>query len=69
MDKTKNVNFYNISILYETMFSMFCTLVFYNAFGAKIVHTITWRMAFFNSTKPGDNLEFLWLKKLETLPT
>ncbi len=46
----------------ETIFSTFCTPVnleclWYLPFGAKIVHTITWRMTFLTWTKRGDNLK------------
>ncbi len=56
----------------ETIFSTFCTPailehLWYLPFGAKIVHTITWRMTFLIWTKPGDNLEFYHLNKLGTL--
>ncbi len=51
---------------------MFCTHVNLEhlwclPFGAKVIHTITWRMNFLTWTKPGDNLEFYDLNKLGTL--
>ncbi len=56
----------------ETMFSTFCTpanleYLWCLPFGAKIVHTITWRMTFLTWTKHEDNLEFYDLNKLRTL--
>ncbi len=54
----------------ETIFSMFCSRanlehLWCLPFGAKILHTITWRMTFLTWTKPRDNLEFYDLNKLE----
>ncbi len=47
----------------ENFFSKFCTPVILEhlwclPFGAKIIRNITWRMAFLNWAKPGDNLDF-----------
>ncbi len=53
----------------ETNFFTFCTPAILERlgclpFGAKIVHTITWRMTFLTWTKAGHNLEFYDLNKL-----
>ncbi len=68
MDKTLNVKIY-ISILYWcNFFQVLCSCYFrMTPFGAKSVHTITWKMTFLTLTNPGDNLEYYELKILGTL--
>ncbi len=60
MHKTWNVKIYKV-LYYAILECLWCL-----PFGAKIVLTITWRMAFLTWIKPRET-RILWLKKLEIL--
>ncbi len=70
MDKTWNVKFniQHFNIIFSKSFSKFCTFAILECvwclpFGAKILRTITWRMALLTLAKAGHNLEVYDLKK------